>query len=246
MLAVIIHVYRYAALEKRYQSASTSEAELRGRCETLAIEHKAAESQLRVLQERVSCLEAERADFDMQLELAVRQKEAQVADLRGALEVAYADIAKLEAGGSDITVTAALVKERMDKILDLEAKVGDLEARLAADSAQVEAAVRSAAARQQEEINHLTEGLTVITAELERMTEERGRLDDEMKLLRAAAAPAAGREEDGRRLSEAKLAEMEVRVAGLEKALRQSEYKVPNPYLLVMSPIPFSSVSCSF
>jgi hypothetical protein len=44
----------------------------------------------------------------MRLELAVRKKEAQLTDLRGVLEAAYEDIARLEGSGDRETAAAGL------------------------------------------------------------------------------------------------------------------------------------------
>lgn len=87
---------------------SSSETDLRARWETLSAEHAAATSALRALQEKAGRLEAEQSDFEMRLELAVRKKEAQLTDLRGVLEAAYEDIARLEGSGDRETAAAGL------------------------------------------------------------------------------------------------------------------------------------------
>jgi hypothetical protein len=87
---------------------SSSETDLRVRWETLSAEHAAATSALRALQEKAGRLEAEQSDFEMRLELAVRKKEAQLTDLRGVLEAAYEDIARLEGSGDRKTAAAGL------------------------------------------------------------------------------------------------------------------------------------------
>ena len=169
-------------------------------------------------------LEAERADFDMRLELAVKQKEAQLSDLRKVLEVAYEDIAQLEAVAGEKSSTAAVVKARLVKIRDLETQVAQLEAALGVKEEDVRRAA-AAAAEQQATIDHQKEGMEMFTAELERMGEERGRLEDELKRWKAEAGL-------GRRLSEeataavGQLATWEAKIAELEAALQQSEAKV--------------------
>jgi hypothetical protein len=102
------YFFSYAALEERFQSVSSSETDLRARWETLSAEHAVATSALRALQEKAGRLEAEQSDFEMRLELAVRKKEAQLADLRGVLEAAYEDIARLEGSGDRETAAAGL------------------------------------------------------------------------------------------------------------------------------------------
>jgi chromosome segregation ATPase len=66
----------------------------------------------------------------------------------------------------------------MEKITTLEAKVAELEGRLAAGTESTTAAA-AAMEEQQAELEHLREGLTVLGAELEQMTEEKGRLEEE-------------------------------------------------------------------
>jgi hypothetical protein len=72
---------------------------------------------------------------------------------------------------------------RMEKITTLEAKVAELEGRLAAQAAAT--ATAAAMEEQQAELEHLREGLTVLGAELEQMTEEKGRLEEEYQRFQA-------------------------------------------------------------
>jgi hypothetical protein len=74
------------------------------------------------------------------------------------------------------------VQARMKKITTLEAKVAELEGRLAAGA---ESATAAAMEEQQAELEHLREGLTVLGAELEQMTEEKGRLEEEYQRFQA-------------------------------------------------------------
>jgi predicted nuclease with TOPRIM domain len=72
----------------------------------------------------------------------------------------------------------------MEKITTLEAKVAELEGRLAAGTEST-TATAAAMEEQQAELEHLREGLTVLGAELEQMTEEKGRLEEEYQRFQA-------------------------------------------------------------
>jgi hypothetical protein len=74
----------------------------------------------------------------------------------------------------------------MEKITTLEAKVAELEGRLAAGTESTTATAAAAAMEEQQaELEHLREGLTVLGAELEQMTEEKGRLEEEYQRFQA-------------------------------------------------------------
>ena len=79
---------------------------------------------MKKLMEKCTNLEGHKQDFDMKLELSLDRKQKEISQLRSALECAYSEISTLE------KCDPSSVKARVNKIVDLENQVEQLQKQL--------------------------------------------------------------------------------------------------------------------
>ena len=128
--------------------------------------------EVKKLREKTLDLEKNKMDFEMQLELALEKKEVTIVDLRKYLESSFEEIATLENGDK------VDVKSRFEKMKELSNKVNELELEIRNKNTLVEEAESM-----KDEFDNLKEGMEVVTAEMDRLSEDKIALEKEIKYL---------------------------------------------------------------
>ena len=128
--------------------------------------------EVKELREKTLDLEKNKMDFEMQLELALEKKEVTIVDLRKYLESAFEEIATLENGDK------VDVKSRFEKMKELSNKVNELELEIRNKNTFVEEAESM-----KDEFDNLKEGMEVVTAEMDRLSEDKIALEKEINSL---------------------------------------------------------------